>query len=67
MATAPERIEGPTPAGGVYAIAYRGEDGSIEIVEYDQAGAELMRTYCEPRRPPAPPGGGDRRCGTVGP
>jgi hypothetical protein len=33
-----ERIEGPTPAGGAYAIAYRHDDGAIEIVEFDLRG-----------------------------
>ncbi len=41
----PERVEGPTPAGGAYAIAYRHDDGSIEIVEFDSAGRAIRRTY----------------------
>jgi hypothetical protein len=40
-----ERSEGPTPAGGAYAIAYHYDDGSTEIVEFDSAGAEIERTY----------------------
>jgi hypothetical protein len=48
-----ERIEGPTPAGGAYAIAYRHDDGAVEIVEFDLAGTELQRTYS--------PGPGDQR------
>jgi len=40
-----ERIEGPTPAGGAYEIAYRHDDGAVEIVEFDLAGTELQRTY----------------------
>ena len=43
----PERVEGPTPAGGAYAIAYYGPDGKIaEIVEYDDTDRALRRTYC---------------------
>lgn len=55
-----ERIEGPTPNGGAYAIAYyRGEDGnptvkaeahSVEIVEYDKEGNAVHRTYGQLRR-----------------
>jgi len=41
----PERVEGPTPAGGAYAIAYTHDDGSIEIVEFDSEGREIRRTY----------------------
>ena len=50
-ASAPERIEGSTPAGGAYAIAYRGDDGSIEIVEFDGAGVGLNALTVNPGRP----------------
>jgi hypothetical protein len=50
----PERIEGPTPGGGAYAIAYTHDDGTVEVVEFDAAGREIRRTYS---RPPARPGG----------
>ena len=49
------RMEGPTPKGGVYAIAFfRDNKGSptsklkatqIEIVEYDAKGNGFYRTY----------------------
>jgi len=59
---AAERIEGPTPNGGAYAIArfYRDDDGGadtevdrqtadrIEITEYSEDGRVLMRTYGRP-------------------
>src|SRR5262249_9066800 len=45
-----ERIEGPTPNGGAYALVYHRDDGSIEIVECDEAGDEIHRTYCPPSR-----------------
>ncbi len=44
----PERIAGPTPNGGAYAIAYHLPDGSIEIVEFTADDRELMRTYSAP-------------------
>ena len=56
-----ERIEGPTPNGGAYAILYRDSNGNpVEIVEYNAHGSERMRTYArlsterqmiEPKRP----------------
>ena len=39
-----QRIEGPTPNGGAYAIKYQ-EGNRIEIVEFDEAGAVIGRTY----------------------
>jgi hypothetical protein len=44
---APERIDGPTPAGGAYVILYHHDDGSLEIVEFTADGKELGRTYSE--------------------
>jgi hypothetical protein len=44
----PERIEGPTPNGGAYAIAYTHDDGSMEIVEFNALGEEIARTYSRP-------------------
>lgn len=45
----PRRIEGPTPAGGVYAIAYESTDEegapALEIVEYAADGRAIARTY----------------------
>ncbi len=41
----PERIEGPTPNGGAYALVYRLPDGSIEIAEFDSVDREIRRTY----------------------
>ena len=41
-----DRIEGPTPNGGAYAIKYE-HDGSIEIVEYDDLGEPIFRTYAD--------------------
>jgi hypothetical protein len=43
--TRSERIEGPTPAGGAYAIAYVGDDRRGEIVEFNAEGNQLARTY----------------------
>jgi hypothetical protein len=50
-----ERIDGPTPQGGAYSIAYyRDENGElidkavasrVEIVEYDSRGNMIWRTY----------------------
>jgi len=45
----PTRIDGPTPNGGVYALAYTHPDGSVEIVEFDAEDREIARTYSEPR------------------
>ena len=39
------RVDGPTPNGGAYAIAYTSDDGSIEIVEFDGQDREIMRVY----------------------
>ncbi len=41
----PKRIEGPTPNGGAYAIAYEHDDGSVEIVEFDSQDRAIHRTY----------------------
>ncbi len=41
----PERIDGPTPNGGVYAMVYRHDDGRTEIVEFDTRDREIRRTY----------------------
>ena len=48
MAADPERIEGPTPAGGAYALIYRHDDGTVEIVEFNIHGREIRRTYSAP-------------------
>jgi hypothetical protein len=40
-----ERIEGPTPNGGVYALAYTLPNGSIEIVEFDADHRAIHRTH----------------------
>lgn len=41
-----KRTEGPTPAGGAYALAmYDGEGQLLEIVEYDEADHPIARTY----------------------
>jgi hypothetical protein len=50
-----ERIDGPTPNGGVYSIAYFSDDDGkptskqkatrMEIVEFDGNGNEVFRTY----------------------
>jgi hypothetical protein len=39
-----QRIEGPTPNGGAYAIKYQ-EGNRIEIVEFDEDGQVIERTY----------------------
>jgi len=49
------RVEGPTLNGGAYAIAYwqdmfgnpvdKEQYARFEIVEYDQAGEQVFRTY----------------------
>jgi hypothetical protein len=44
----PSRIEGPTPNGGAYAIIYEHDNGSIEAVEFDADGKEILRTYTTP-------------------
>ncbi len=42
----PRRVEGPTPAGGAYAIAYSNAAGEIvEIVEFDEQDRPIARTY----------------------
>lgn len=50
-----QRIEGPTPQGGAYAIAYftdgdgrpcpKARAAHAEIIEYDEAGDGIFRTY----------------------
>ena len=50
-----ERIDGPTPAGGVYAIAYftdvndqpvaKSKATQVKIFEYDAKGESINRTY----------------------
>jgi len=59
---AAERVEGPTPAGGAYAVAvFMDEDGAevgkaeatrVKVVEYDSSGARLAETHAvlSPRR-----------------
>jgi hypothetical protein len=47
----PERHDFPTPNGGVYAIAYFHDDGSMEIVEFDANDEEIHRTYSEAPEP----------------
>lgn len=52
-----ERTEGPTPAGGAYAIAYfsdgkgnrvpKSKASAMEIVEYSRDGKVILRTYME--------------------
>ena len=49
------RIEGPTPNGGAYAITYwldmfgspvdKSEYARFEIVEYDETGEQIFRSY----------------------
>jgi hypothetical protein len=46
----PERVEGPTPNGGAYSIAYFHDDGSREIVEFDAADRPIWRTYSGPSK-----------------
>lgn len=51
------RTEGPTPNGGSYSIAYfrdamgspcpRERAAGIEVIEYDQNGNAVFRTYME--------------------
>lgn len=54
MANVTERVEGPTPAGGAYAIAIFSRAGvpvpkeqadAAEITEYDAEGRVILRTY----------------------
>jgi hypothetical protein len=74
------RVEGPTPKGGAYSIGYFSHDGrpvpqrfanQILIVEYDDDGHEIFRTfglctpeaalpreYVPPSASPEPPGAG---------
>ena len=49
-----ERVDGPTPAGGAYAIARFSRDGEaaakdcateVELIEYAADGREIQRTY----------------------
>jgi hypothetical protein len=52
-----ERIDGPTPNGGTYAIAYYQDEAgeatdkdaatAVEIVEFDGDDNEIFRTYGE--------------------
>jgi hypothetical protein len=44
----PERIDGPTPNGGTYALVFVHDDGTVEIVEYDDQDQVLVRTYSPP-------------------
>ena len=55
MSFTEKRIEGPTPAGGAYAIAYV-HDGAVEIVEFDAAGRPIARTYGTVGEPEDEPG-----------
>ena len=42
----PERIDGPTHAGGAYALMYLDASGAPrEVVEFAADGTELLRTY----------------------
>jgi hypothetical protein len=41
-----DRIDGPTPNGGDYAILLRDAEGNpVEIVEFAADGSVVMRTY----------------------
>ena len=50
-----ERTDGPTPNGGVYAIAYFQDDKGeattkdkatqVEIIEFSRSGDQIIRTY----------------------
>jgi hypothetical protein len=46
----PERIAGPTPSGGAYAIVYVHDDGIVELVEFDALSREIMRSYAIPEK-----------------
>lgn len=56
-----ERIDGPTPAGGAYAAANfldaemtpcsKDKAAHIEILEFDQAGNNIARTWLERSEP----------------
>ena len=48
-----KRVNGPTPNGGAYSILYTHDDGSMEIVEFDDQGEQLAALTVS-RRPPAP-------------
>ena len=41
-----DRVEGPTPNGGAYALVYKRDD-FMEIVEFDSSGNQVFRTYLE--------------------
>ena len=45
MAVEPRRVDGPTPNGGAYAILYTHDDGSREIVEFNDRDEQIFRTY----------------------
>lgn len=47
-----QRVEGPTPNGGAYAVRYVRDDGSSEIVEFDAEGEAIFRTHASPAGPP---------------
>jgi hypothetical protein len=45
----PDRVDGPTPNGGEYAILLRDADGNpVEIVEFAADGSVIIRTYVAP-------------------
>ena len=58
-----ERIDGATPAGGTYSIAYFKDDSGrpiekskasmMEIVEFNEKNEAIMRTYGNFGPPPA--------------
>jgi hypothetical protein len=60
-----ERTDGPTPAGGTYAVAFfrdaagapcpKARAATVEVVEFAADGTPLARTYAEVRGP-GPPG-----------
>lgn len=55
----PQRLKGPTPAGGAYALAYyydangkpceRAKAVRVEIHECDEDGEVIARTYGSPK------------------
>ncbi len=57
-----ERTDGPTPAGGAYAVAYwraangdpcpKAEAVRAEVIEFDGRGEPIARTYAEIERSP---------------